>query len=602
MERKDTFVLRRPFFLALGLTLFIVAVLTGCDLSSTTAPVTPTAVPNTPTPIAPTNTPTPPTPTPTPSPSPSPSAAAQEGGRLSIRIGANVERLTPWDLNSRGAEYVADLIYNGLVQLDAQGRPQPDLAERWELSSDGTMLTFTLQEDVRWHDGEPFSADDVAWTLNILRTITPTSSLLYDLRSTIEGVDVVDERTVALQLREPYAPLLAELSVPILPQHRFQDRSPEDIVGYNFWDVPIGTGPFKFDRREADQAILFTRNDDFFVGEPYLEQVALLIAPDKTVAATALANGDLQLAEFGGPTEVITDITLPDNTARGTYNENGWYGLVFNTREGRIFSDARVREALARAVDVPALVRDIVGDNGAPIATTIASNTWAYPGNTSIAAPDLEAARQLLDEVGWIVGGDGVRVRDDQPLAVQLFVRGDDGRRVAAAQRIAQAAGEIGMLIEVVPSNFDTVILAKLAPPYDFDLVLGSWVNAPNSAGFPTNRFYDPDDFALFHSSRVWNGEGDTRTALRNVGGFRNGDYDTAAERARQTYDLGARAAAIAEAQAVLARERPYLYLWSNRFIVALNEQIRSDGEPIDLNSPRYLWNVEDWYVGQNDE
>jgi peptide/nickel transport system substrate-binding protein len=513
-----------------------------------------------------------------------------------------VERLTPWDLNNRGAEHVADLIYNGLVQLDAQGRPQPDLAERWEPSSDGTAITFTLREDVRWHDGEPFSADDVAWTLNILRTITPTSSLLYDLRTTIEGVDVVDERTVALQLREPYAPLLAELSVPILPRHRLQDRSPEDIAGFNFWEAPIGTGPFRFDRREADQAILFTRNDDFYAGAPYLDQVALLIAPDKTVAATALGNNDLQLAEFGGPTEVITDVVLPDNTTRGTYTENGWYGVVFNTREGRVFADGRVREALARAVDVPAIVRDIVGDNGAPIATTIVSNTWAYPGNTGIAAPDLEAARQLLDEAGWIVGGDGIREREGQRLAVQLFVRGDDARRVAAAQRIAQAAGEIGIAIEVVPSNFDTVILAKLAPPYDFDLVLGSWVNAPNSAGFPTNRFYDPDDYGLFHSSRVWNGDGDTRTALRNVGGFRNGDYDAAAERARRTYDLDERANVIAEAQAVLARERPYLYLWSNRFVVALNEQIRSNGEPIDLNSPRPLWNVEDWYVVQNDE
>jgi len=512
-----------------------------------------------------------------------------------------VERLTPWDLRSRGAEHVADLIYNGLIQLDAQGRPQPDLAERWEPSSDGKTLTFTLRENIRWHDGEPFSADDVAWTMNILRTITPTSSLLYDLRTIIAQVDVVDERTVTLQLREPYAPLLAELSVPILPRHRLQDRSPEDISGYNFWDAPIGTGPFKFDRREADQAILFTRNDDFYARKPYLEQVALLIAPDKGVAAAALANGDLQLAEFGGPTEVITEVTLPDTTTRGTYTENGWYGVVFNTREGRVFADGRVREALARAVDVPAIVRDIVGDNGAPIATTIVNNTWASASDTSVAGADVERAAQLLDEAGWIVNGDGVREREGQLLAVQLFVRGDDPRRVAAAQRIAQAAGEIGIAIGVVPSNFDTVILSKLAPPYDFDLVLGSWVNAPNSAGFPTNHFYDPDDFALFHSSRVWNGDGDTRTALRNVGGFRNGDYDAAAERARRTYNLNERAGAIGEAQSVLARERPYLYLWSNRFVVALNAQIRSDGEPIDLNSPRYLWNVEDWYVAQNE-
>ncbi len=597
---------RRPFIVALALTLLLVGLLTACDLGATTEPPAPaTAVAiSSPTATAePLSTPTPsPTsvpPTPTPVPPTPTVAAAQPGGQLAIRLGANVERLTPWDLNTRGAEQIADLIYNGLVQLDAQGRPQPDLAERWDVAPDGKTVSFTLRQDVRWHDGETFAADDVAWTLNVLRTITPTTSLLYDLRSTIENVATPDDSTVVLQLREPYAPLLAELSVPMLPQHRFGDRSPEQVAQANFWDTPVGTGPFKFDRREADQAILFTRNDEFHRGTPFLDGVALLIAPDPQVAATALRDNDLQLAEFGGSAEALDQIALPDNVQRGTYAENGWYGLVFNVREGRVFSDGRVREALARAVDVPALVREVVGNAGIPIATTILSNTWAHSGNVAFAPPDLEAAQRLLDEAGWVVGDEGVRVRDGEQLSVQLFVRGDDQRRVAAAQRITQAAEQIGMQIEVVPSNFDTVILAKLAPPYDFDMVLGSWANAPNSAGFSTNRFYDPDDFALFHSSRVWNGDGDTRTALRNVGGFRNGDYDTAAERARRAYKLDERAGAIAEAQSVLARERPYLHLWSNRFVVALSEQIRSDGAPIDLNSPRYLWNVEDWYIAQ---
>ena len=513
-----------------------------------------------------------------------------------MRLAADVPELRPWDLASRGAEHVAALMYNGLIQLDPQARPQPDLAEAWEVGPDGDVITFTLRDDVRWHDGEPFSADDVVWTLNILRTITPTTSLLYDLRTFVDQVEAEDDRTVVLSLTEPYAPLLAELAVPILPRHRLQDRSPEAIASYNFWETPVGTGPFKYDRRVGDQAILVLRNEGYYGGEPYLERVALLIAPDPAVAIEALIAEDLLLAEFDDPAQ-LDQATLPVTITTGAYIENGWYGVVFNTREGRIFSEQPVREALARAVDVPALVRDVVGPGGAPIVTTILSNTWAYPANLTFAPPDLEAARQLLEEAGWTVGGDGIRQRDGQPLAAQLWVRGDDPRRVAAAERIAAAAREIGMALEVVPANFDTVILAKLAPPYDFDLLLGSWVNAPNSAGFPTNRFYDPDDYPLFHSSRVWQGEGDTRTALRNVGGLQNAEYDAAAERARSTYYIDDRAAAIAEAQAVLAREYPYLYLWSNRIAVAMNEQVRSAGEPISLDSPRYLWNVEEWYL-----
>jgi peptide/nickel transport system substrate-binding protein len=153
------------------------------------------------------------------------------------------------------------------------------------------------------------------------------------------------------------------------------------------------------------------------------------------------------------------------------------------------------------------------------------------------------------------------------------------------------------MQLEVAPANFETVILPKLAPPYDFDLLLGSWVNAPNSVGFPSYRFYDPDDYALFHSSRVWSGQGDPRTGLRNVGGFSSSAYDAAADQARRAYDPAERAMAISEAQTVLAREYPYLLLWSDQIPVVLSERVkRQDGE-IMLDTPRYLWSVERWYL-----
>ncbi len=153
------------------------------------------------------------------------------------------------------------------------------------------------------------------------------------------------------------------------------------------------------------------------------------------------------------------------------------------------------------------------------------------------------------------------------------------------------------MRLEVTPANFDTVILTKLAPPYDFDLLLGSWVNASNSASFPSYRFYDPDDFALFHSSRVWRGQGDPRTGLRNVGGFSNAEYDQASEQARRSYDPAVRAQAIQTAQTILAREYPYLLLWSDRIPVLLNERVTSQDGPIPVDTPRYLWNVERWYM-----
>jgi peptide/nickel transport system substrate-binding protein len=580
--------LRRAFAAACGLTALVLLLLTGCDLGAATTPTadsTPAAERAT-SDSAPGNAPA----------SASPAPGVPQGGALTLRIAADVPDLKPWDLRSRAEEQVADLMYNGLVRLDDRLQPQPDLAENWETSPDGGLITFTIRSGMTWHDDRPLTSDDVLWTLNMLRTITPTNALLSDLRANIGQVRSPITQTIVISLTQPYAPLLSELAVPILPRHRLQNRTPEEIGELNFWDVPVGSGPFKFDKREPNQSIAFVRNDSFFRGRPSLDQVALVVAPNAGVAANALSD-DLLAAEFPGTTQPFSGTTTPADLRAGAYAENGWYGVVFNVRPERVFADVRLRQALARAVDVEALVADVTRDEGLPIATTLAPGGWAYPDDLSIQVQDLDAARQLLEDAGWTAGADGVRQKDGRPLSARLWVRGDDARRLAAAQRIAAAAREIGMQLEVTPANFQTVILPKLAPPYDFDLLLGSWVNAPNSEGFPAYRFYDPDDFALFHSSRVWRGQGDPRTGLRNVGGFSNAQYDQAAEQARNSYAPAERATAIQAAQSVLAREYPYLLLWSDQIAVVLSERVKSQDGEIPLTSPRYLWNVERWYL-----
>jgi len=510
-----------------------------------------------------------------------------------VRIPGDLASLQPWNLRSRGEEYIADLLYNGLVRLDAQLRPQPDLASDWEISPDGGLITFTLHSDARWHDGEPLTVDDAVWTLNTLRTITPTNSLLFDLRSFIGEVRTPLTDTLVISLTQPYAPLLPELAVPILPRHRLAERTAEQLIQLDFLSEPVGSGPFRFASREPGQSLAFIRNEAYFGEAPNLDQIAFVVAPDAAVAAQALRDGQLSLAEFA-PSEAPGDFP---GLQSGDYAENGWYGVVFNLRPERLFADRRLREALALAVDVPALVRDAAGPSAEPIASTILPDSWALPDGTAPRTPDTDRARQLLDEAGWVAGADGVRQKDGRALSARIWVRGDDPRRVTAAQRIAEAARLIGMQLEVVPANFDTVVLGKLAPPYDFDLLLGSWVNAPNTAGYPTTRHYDPDDYALFHSSRVWAGQGDTRNGLRNVGGFQNAEYDAAAEAARVAYDLDARQAAIDRAQAVLRAELPYLLLWADRYTVVAAAGVGTEDGPPSLDSPRLLWNIERWFV-----
>jgi peptide/nickel transport system substrate-binding protein len=359
--------------------------------------------------------------------------------------------------------------------------------------------------------------------------------------------------------------------------------------------VPVGTGPFQLVQRQAGASITLGSNKRFYRGEPLLDRVAFLVA-DPKVSVGALKDGRLLLAELPWSEGQTISQTVP-GIETGAYPENGYYFLAFNTRQGRPFADPRVRDALAEAVDLPQLARAVTSGQGLPIGSSIAPGSWAdvIPPPTSTAS--LDRARVLLDEAGWkLPDGGSIRQQNGVTLTAQLYVRGDDERRVKAAQFIAQAAQQIGMSVGVQPADFETVIKSKYAPPYDFDLLLGSWSNGAGDPAFADYAFYDPDDFALFHSSQINQGVADTR-ALLNIGGFSDPAYDNQAAAAQQIYDPTERLKAIRLAQQRVAEARPYLFLWADRIPVALSPRVTTLDGPVNLNTPMYLANVERWYL-----
>jgi peptide/nickel transport system substrate-binding protein len=556
---------RRIFVASVALAMVALAILTGCALDP---------------PPAPTPTPLPPTPTPLP-----------RGGNLTIRLAADVPDLRPWQPRSRGEEQITALIYNGLTRLDAKLQPQPDLATGWDTSQDGRLITLTLRPDVTWQDGKPFSAEDAAYTLRALRELSPTTALLTDIGK-IAQVEAPTSSTLVISLTDRYASIFADLAVPILPKHLLIGK---DIATLDFWTAPVGTGPFQLGERQPGASVTLLANKRFYRGEPLLDRVALLVG-DPQVTTTALKDGRLLLAELPWNAGATLSQTIPGIQA-GTYPENGYYFMAFNTRTGRPFADAHVRTALAEAIDLPKLVRDVTSGQGLPIATSIAPGSWADVMPPPTATVDLDRARTLLDEAGWKLPNAGViRQQGGITLTAQLYVRGDDQRRVRAAELIAQAAQQIGISISVQRADFESVIKSKYAPPYDFDLLLGSWSNGAGDPGFADYAFYDPDDFALFHSSQINQGVVDTRAVL-NMGGFSDPAYDNQSAAARQLYDPAERLKAIRLAQQRIVEQRPYLFLWADRIPVALSQRVTTLDGPVDLNTPLYLSNVERWYL-----
>jgi peptide/nickel transport system substrate-binding protein len=559
-------------------TLLLALLLIGCRLPNTSGQAQ-----ETPTPLGEIVTPSPTLPTPTPLP---------RGGNLTVRLAQDIPKLQPWQPRSRGEEQLISLLYSGLVRLDENLRPQPDLAKQWESSADGRIITFTIRSDVMWHDGQPLDAVDVHFTFDRIRVLPYTrTALLKDLRH-IAAIATPDRHTVVISMTERYAPIFAELTLPILPRHLLEN---EDIETLNFWDIPVGSGPFEFERLDRGHSVILKRYNGFYRGAPLLDYVVFVGASNSDITLEALKDGRLLLGELDWKT--VRGITSTLNMLRiGGYPENGFYYLAFNMREGRPFADGLVRQALAQALDIPQLVETATKGQGIPIGNSAAPGSWADLTPPQAQKTDLDTARALLNEAGWTLPEDAtIRQRDGVPFKARLFVRGDDARRLAAARRIAEVAASIGLQIVIEPADFSTVIISRYAPPYDFDLLLGSWSNGAGDPDYADYAYYDPDDFALFHSSQINQGPVDTRIT-RNIVGFSDAGYDEQVQKARQLYDLETRAEALQKAQQRIAEELPYLYLWADRIPVALNTCITTMDGKVNLSSPVYFWNIERWH------
>lgn len=574
MQRFTFSALRRSALLCLLITTLVAA---GCDLlpgpDTPRSPRTPTAVP-------------PPTATVPPD---------KRGGTLTVSMAADVTSLNPWLAgNDEGAQKISRLIFNGLTRLDNRLQPQPDLAESWDVSADGTSLTFHLRKGVLWQDGKPFTAQDVVWSYNVVAAlpVDPSSLLgasLVPIQQTIESVQAVDpvSYTVRFSLKRRYSPILADLALPILPSHILSGTTADKLSALPFNSNPVGTGPYAFDKRVPDQSVLLKSNPRYFAGEPPIGNINFLVAPPSNLALAedAIRKGQLLLAQLP-PADAEKLVKEGKGIRGGAYDELGYDFVAFNLRPPRPFSDTRLRQAWALALDKPGLTFAATAGEGDPVWSDINKASWAYDPNVPKPGGNPEAARKLLADAGWVdKNNDGILEKDGKPLQVSLYVRSDNPVRRKAAQAMVEPLKRVGIGVKVQLADFETALLGRLSPnaqpPFDFDVVMLGY----------TRTGVDPDDFLLFHSSQI---PTQAAPAGLNFTGFNAPEYDDLSVKARNSYDFGERKDIYARMQSIIADQMPYYYLWAQKFGVVAGPKLKGD---IDFSSPLYMWNITQWYI-----
>ena len=314
------------------------------------------------------------------------------------------------------------LVFDQLVRYNKEDlTPAPGLAASWETAGDGLSWTFTLQGGVTWQDGEPFTADDVAFTFNDVVLVDDLAANNASSFGPVERVEVVDETTVRFVLSEPFSALPYYLAyyAGILPEHILGDvENPLSDAAFNK-QTPVGTGAFRVAEFVPGSYVRLERNPDYWGGEPKLAGIVFSIVPDPNTQLAQILAGELDMVGVSNPA-LLAGVENNPNLEVLEQSQNLYYFVALNQTDER-FQDVRVRQALLYAIDRPAIIASVLKGYGEVATGPIAPLQQAlYNPDVPNYPFDPERARELLAEAGYTPGPDGILEKDGEPLNIAM--------------------------------------------------------------------------------------------------------------------------------------------------------------------------------------
>lgn len=397
--------------------------------------------------------------------------------------------------NDTSAANIMDLCYNGLTYIDPEITPQPDLAVKWE-TVDPTTWVFTLQEGVTFRNGNPFTAEDVKFTIESM--IDPAMAApKAQLYTPIESIEVQDDHTVQFTLSAPYAPLLAYLYLGIVSKSYAEDPA------NNLAEAPMGTGPFKFVQWDKNNRITLEAFDDYFKGRPPLDQVILHTVPDNSVKAIGIESGTLDLIQ--SPMNAPDVKRLASNSDLNVTQTTG-LGITFlniNITDP-ILSDRSVRQALAWLTDRETIAATIYEDMDSPQSSILIPGTWWWDESVNMYSYDPERAQSVLDEAGWTMGPDGVRVKDGQRLSLRLTTY-NDPNRVQLQQFLQNAWQQAGIEVTTGVSEWPAFSASLTSLNYQVGIIGLLLIVDPDYAVYRQYLSTSPTNVIKFQNAEVDN-------------------------------------------------------------------------------------------------
>jgi peptide/nickel transport system substrate-binding protein len=500
------------------------------------------------------------------------SAAPKRGGTFKIPITANV---TPWPpIGLIQNLMVNKSLFNGLVRYSpVDWTPQPDLAEKWEISKDGLTWTFYLRKGVTWHDGKPFTADDVKFSLDLYAD-PKVSSILQGNLEPVAGVEAVNPTTIKVVTKQPYSSLVELLCYLtfMLPKHLLAGQEfNRSKFPQEFLRRPVGTGPFKFGEHIAGDHFTVLANDQYHEGRPNLDSVIYKVVRDLNSTVVQVKTGELDIA-FPTTAQLPALESAPNLYVieRGLMDYR-FFGPNHNDPKlGKWFKERRVRQALAHAINAKGIIGQVAKGKAdrsrGPLPPALKS--W-YVKDAPVFDYDPERAKKLLSEVGFKAGPDGVLAKDGEKFSFAFFSDQGQPEREQTSLIVQQNLKDIGIDAQFQALEFNNFMTRERVNK-DFSAVCFYYVTPAT-----------PD----LHS--YWQTGGST-----NEWGYSNPEVDRMFRDGLGLFDQEKRRQHYRKLYTLIAEEQPVNYIYHPHELQAVNKKIRGWARTDYRNALLYLHQV----------
>lgn len=525
-------------------------------------------------------------------------AAQDAPTTLATVIGNDIENFNTVTQSLAASSTAQSFLFPAIFDVDIDsGLPTDTGLTTWTVSEDGLIYTFTIRDDANWSDGTPITANDVKFTFDAIAR-PDVETIRKGFIENISELNVIDEKTFEIVLGAPDCNIWGNLSTRIMPAHKFAaDYS--DFISSDFNNAPdISGGPYILDEWAPDEFVRFTANPTYYNGEPQIDTLVLQVMPDPAVVAQALIAGEVDysgvtadaLAQVEGQPNInllttkvnyvqflALNLGDPQNPA-SAYDEAG---NPVEQAANPLFSDVRVRQAIAMGWDKDAVIEIKPAGTSRMVGSIPPSITWAYNNDVAPYSYDPEAAGALLDEAGWTLNDAGTREKDGVPFEFELGYIAGNNNSDEIAVIIQDQLGQIGIQVNLLSMEAGAMISTR-AYPQTFDaIILGATWDTPEPQVL-TNLFL--------------NSHQDIVNAGFNFASYVNPAMDELLAQAGSVGDCSAEARAplYQEIQEIIHDEVPYDFISDATAYHAFSTRVQG------VVAGNWGLNpVEEWYIGE---